>query len=785
MIERAGKFLGFSGWVEDPAQPGMPIGIEVLAGDIPVAAWRAEPEPGEEGRPGRLRFRIPRAALQTPAATALRGLKLPLQLRLAGGGLLESQVPLPLLGDMVDAVAGAGPDAPLPAGAGPAERAPGTPEAGSPSPGPEPPAAIAAFAAPAGAGPVTWARAEAGAPAPAGLPPSTVTAPAAPPAGATRAPTALLPTDLPDPPAAPPPATVAPAMPPAGAAGAPTALPAADPPDLPAALAPAVISLPVLRVGPAQPLPALPASLAAARAAAAALPETAPAKEAGFIEAFGAVPGGPLWLFGWMRPEAGLLFPCRIGETALAPAGMAIAWQSRADLPEGAVAFAAALDTAWRPSGDRPRPRLRFGAAGQAELRTLGTSQFLEPAACAQRLAAGAAAGLQGHYLRPLLRLSAATNPWAPDAPEAAALGLKAHVDRLLVVPGFGALVQGWSLSPAETLQPRLLRLGEEVLPLVPHSLTRLPRPDLLEPAGGATALVEGAGFLAAFRGQATPEALQEASLRFATPGGLGLGHRIAAPQLRVIGHSAAPEELLQIYPGLEHEPFFPDLARAVAQAALAGAARAEPLLPLAAAPAALILALGPDRADAALLLAELGLLAARRPGLPPLVLLLGSGAARATALAGLAEIGLPAAVFALPDAAQAPHALPGILASLGTERFALVGPGAFPNAAGWEALLGALAAPSPLPLALPWRGEAAAPYGAAGLAAFAWRRAEFLAWLAGQPPLLGGMASLAPCLPAARQALPAGAAALPGRRRPAGRLARAVDRLLTGGGGG
>ncbi|MCO6419948.1 hypothetical protein JYK14_27855, partial [Siccirubricoccus sp. KC 17139] len=525
-------------------------------------------------------------------------------------------------------------------------------------------------------------------------------------------------------------------------------------------------------------------ALAAARAAAAALPEPARGEEAGYIEAFGGLPGGPLWLFGWMRPAAGPLFPCRIGTAGvLLPAGMAIAWMSRPDLPEGAVAFAAALDTAWRPDGDRPQPRLRFGAEGKAELRSLATTQWLDPAACAQRLVA-ASGGLQGPLLRPLLRLSAATNPWAPDAPDAAALGLKAQVDRLLVVPGFGALAMGWSLSQAEPLQPHLLRLGEEVLPLLPQSLSRLPRPDLLDAAGGAQAVTQAAGFVAVFRGQADPHALQEASLRFATPGGTGLGQRIAPTQLRVIGHSAAPEELMNIYPGLEHEPFFPELARALGAAGAAAALRAEPLTPLPRAPEALILALGPDRADAALLLSELGLLAARRPDLPALVLLLGTGAARAIALAGLGEIGAPAAVFALPDAAQAPHALPGILGALGTDRFALVGPGIFPSEAGWDALLDALATHSPLPLALPLRGQPARREGE-GLGAFAWRQAEFLAWLREQPAPLGGMQSGALRLPAERQPVPAGATALPGRRRLPSRLTLAVDRVLASGGDG
>jgi hypothetical protein len=573
-----------------------------------------------------------------------------------------------------------------------------------------------------------------------------------------------------------PPPPAAASQPPAAAAPAPEPAPPAAPPVPPPPAAPAV---PPSAEAAARDLPT---ALATLRQLAATLPTAVtPLRQAGFIEAFGATSSGPLWLFGWMRPTAGHHFSCRIGEATLHPAGMAIAWLARPDLPDGAVAFAATVDTAWRPEGEAPRPTLLFGPDGADRLECLDTSQWLEEAACATRLSA-ASANLSGRFLRPLQRLAAATNAWAPDGPETAALGLKAHVERLVVVPGFGALLSGWALSPQQPMQPRMLRLGERVLPVLPGSIARSARRDLLESAGGSARLAASAGFTAVFTGPIAPEETGEAVLKLVTEGGVGCSQRLAPAQIRVLGHSAEIEELLTLYPALEAEAWFPELARAIGAGLRRTAARAMPLL-LHPAPAAILATISADRSDVALLLAELGLLAERRPELPPIVLLLGPGETRATALAGFAELQAQLAarcsLFQLEDPAQALHALPMVLDTLGAERFIFLGPGSFPDAAGWDALLNALAAPGPAPLSLPLRAGPEHAITASGTACFAWRRAECLAWLAAQPVPVGGLASGLPALPRHRAASPPGAGADPGRLVLPGRLARAVNALL------
>jgi hypothetical protein len=731
VVERAGRFLGLTGWAVDPARPGLPVEVEILAGETVIATCRTSlprPDLGLGEAAAAAGFRLPRAAFQTAVARAQRGKDGVLSLRLASTGeALHAAVALPSLVELVDA---GGEDLPS-----------STAEPAAPTASPPP------------------------APPPAGV--------QAPPANSSRP----LRTAGPVPPAASserPPADVpaASAMPPPAAESVPSvALSAAPPVAVPPSPPPAEAAA-----------RDLPAALASLRQLATTLPEaTAPPCQAGFIEAFGATTGGPLWLFGWMRPTAGHHFPCRIGEATLHPAGMAIAWQARPDLPEGGVAFAAAVDTAWRPDGEAPRPQLLFGPDGADRLECLDTSQWLEEPACATRLAA-AAAKLSGRFLRPLQRLAAATNAWAPDGPETAALGLKAHVEQLVVVPGFGALVSGWALSPQQPIAPRLLRLGERVLPVLPGSITRSARRDLLESAGGSTRLTASAGFTAVFAGPIAPEDAGEAMLKLVTEGGIGCNHRVAPAQVRLLGHSAEIEELLTLYPALEREAWFPDLARAIGAGLRRTATRATPML-LHPAPTAILATIGADRSDAALLLADLALLADRRPGLPPIVLLLGPGETRATALAGFAElqeqVAARGSLFELPDPAQALHALPTVLDALGAERFIFLGPGSFPDAAGWDALLDALATTGPAPFSLTLRSGPLDAAAAAGTACFAWRRAECLGWLAMQPVPVGGLASGLPALPPNRAAPPPGAGADPGRLVPPGRLARAVNAVL------
>src|SRR4051812_21106951 len=87
VVERAGRFLGLTGWALDPARPGMPLEIEVLAGEVVVASWRTglpRPDLGLGEAAAAAGFRIPRSALQTLPAWQRRRSATPLVLRIAG-----------------------------------------------------------------------------------------------------------------------------------------------------------------------------------------------------------------------------------------------------------------------------------------------------------------------------------------------------------------------------------------------------------------------------------------------------------------------------------------------------------------------------------------------------------------------------------------------------------------------------------------------------------------------------------------------------------------------------
>jgi hypothetical protein len=147
----------------------------------------------------------------------------------------------------------------------------------------------------------------------------------------------------------------------------------------------------------------------------------------------------------------------------------------------------------------------------------------------------------------------------------------------------------------------------------------------------------------------------------------------------------------------------------------------------------------------------ELALLALSAAPPPAVALLARAGEHRPRVLTLFQELrqdaGLSASLFFIADPDYALHALSPVLAALGAERFAFVAPGLFPSAAGWSALLAALAGNGDEPLAL--TVERIGRAGAVAAECFAWTRAGFTPWLARQPVLLGGAALQELALPA------------------------------------
>jgi hypothetical protein len=506
------------------------------------------------------------------------------------------------------------------------------------------------------------------------------------------------------------------------------------------------------------------------------------ADHVGYIESLCRARDGSLWLFGWMRLGQPLHFPGMLTDgNPPVPAATVLAHHARADLPADAVAICGPLRTAWQPTPGTKLLRLYFGDGAQRFLHGLETVEWLTEAQGAARLAM-LAPKLEGPFARAIRRQANAVFAWGQDNAAAAAIGLRAHAERVLVIPGFGCIAEGWVLSPLQPAETLLLRVGDHVLKADPASIGRRARPDLLPAVPGAHRLVQSAGYVAAFPGEIDPDGLDEVTLKVVTEDGTGFAVRVEPSQLRVLGHSAHFEDILAAYPMVRREAFFPALARGIGQTLRQAAGRAMPV-EVHPAPTVLVVAIPDDRDDTALLKSDLARLAEERPRPPPLVALLRANDNRAAALDLLAEqraaLGQGCSLFLVPDSAYALHALATVLDQVAADRFAFLAPGIFPDPAAWAALLGWLGSEETGPFAVPvWEVATAPPRPGAAPLCFAWRRAPFLAWLRAQPVLLGGLGAAGLRLPPETM-LATGPMARRGRRLDPGLLAAPVNEVL------
>ena len=509
----------------------------------------------------------------------------------------------------------------------------------------------------------------------------------------------------------------------------------------------------------------------------------------GFIEAMSQGPRGCVWLLGWMRRDCPLHFPAVLSSDGTTfPAGVAAATYDREDLPQDAVGFLAVASTGWRPPGDGQGPRLFFGDAAERCLPSTDRFSLLNDAECVARVAP-VRESLSGPCAPALRRLLARTTDWLPDVSRATELEVRAHLERVLVLPGFGCLAEGWLLSPLQPVEDLALQMGGATLAADAVSLTRKSRPDLLGAATSDRRMADSAGFVAAFLGDVQGHDLTAGPppvLKVLLPGGASANLEVGRGAVRVLGHSAAFEDVLQLYPAVEGEPFFPALARCIGDEAGRGA-REVVAFRVWPARSALVAAVPDDPHDMALLLSELATVAGRKgEAPPPMALVARAGDRRADVLTAYRELSegaeAPVSLFFVADPGCAIHALGRVLDHLGAERFAYVGPGVFPTDVGWSALLGRLASAQDGPAAVAVADDGSPPAtGRRGIPAecFAWDQRGFAAWLAAQPMALGGGPAAAPGLPAQAVPLLRSAGARRGRRGAPSRFTEAVNRQL------
>lgn len=505
---------------------------------------------------------------------------------------------------------------------------------------------------------------------------------------------------------------------------------------------------------------------------------------AGHIECLSWDQDGLIWVFGWMRRHLPLHAPLVIADGAKYPSSFLVAAHERDDLPKDAFGIVGLLKTDWRPSHRGSDPLIFVGSAAEACLTLLEKPTLFTTRECADRIEA-LKPELGGPFAKPLLQMFGSATNWAPDSARVTGAGVRASADKVLVLPGFGCLVEGWALSPLHAVERFMLRVGKSVLMSERRSIGRKPRPDLLSFAPDAHGMVEAGGFVAAFPGRVDEQDRGDVVLKVVCEGGLSTNHAVSADAVRVLGGSARFEEVLQHFPSVRAEPFFPELARCMSEEMRRLLSR--PVgFEVRMAENVLVVAVPDDGSDMALLFSELSMAAQRRGRLPPVVALARAGQHRSAVLSFFSDLRRNAAeassLFFVPDPAYAVYALDEVLRQAGASRFAFVGPGIFPTEAGWDALLDQLEGQGEEIVFLAAEGlaDGSAPTASAPRAeCFAWHRRALAAWLARTPVFLSGSSGRTLTLPAAAVPAVPGVSAKRGRRPTPSIMATWVNEVL------
>ena len=493
----------------------------------------------------------------------------------------------------------------------------------------------------------------------------------------------------------------------------------------------------------------------------------------GYIETVALDEGGRVWIMGWSRRTLPTEAPVIIVDRRRHAGAMVCFGFPREDVPQDGQAFIGVITSDWRPGSASQdvycflAPELSFYLRGLKPLQIVDVKVIGDHIATAQPKASGP-------RVQPLRVLHLNAGEWTPHSPRAG-FAMKASVDRVLVLPGFGAFVEGWLLSPSKPVTAFSLRLGARVLRGIPGSLVRRARPDVASIGGHTPLLLDRAGFTVALEGPLRSEDLVEPVLKAHFADNSSANVAIDPEVVRRIGHAVPLDDVLLCYPGLADEGFFPRFATALRQDLAASLAQVEVIAAPVSAPHCVVAAVPAHASDARLLVEELAL-ALRRLAAPPAVLLLADGGTSRAELPVLARIvadavGQPCGIALVEQADKPLWALPELLDLASSDRFLLLAQHAFPCGAGWDAALAALLGTAPGPQALRHAGPG-------GLAALAWTRAGLRAWLDTHAPALGqghfdGVLALA--APLGGSAL----SALPGHG--AARVLAAVDHLHGG----
>jgi hypothetical protein len=493
------------------------------------------------------------------------------------------------------------------------------------------------------------------------------------------------------------------------------------------------------------------------RAGAASLAELSlrplPENLQGYVEALAVDSVGQVWFMGWMKKGHVQEFGALIVDRRKFPAAVAVMSYARDDLPPDCCGLVGLISSLWRPNSVTADMHMFFGPGGRHYLKTHTPLRIVS----ASELVADYE-GIRDRCLGDgramvLQRMLTSLETWLPTRVVAQNYATQTAIDRILLVPGLGCLVEGWVMSPMKRIEGLRLRVGGAVMSADPDSLYWKPRPDLVAAFPGCEGMIGRAGFVGLFAGEAEPEDFADPVLKLIFQGGASSNFAIPPAVFRRLGHSAGLNDALRFFPSLQEEVFFPRFAAAAIRAERAAMNPPAPLS-VARARRALVFVLPDDRCDLFLLFEELAqqcrLNAAEQGGVEAVAFIASSRSNRSDALWLFREFqsthgvscNIACSLLVIDDSSQAFPLLPEILREIGANRFFFADAGIFLTDAGWARARQALA---PGASDLVFFGIVAEDFehreAADGISArcFAWSAGHFCRWALTAPSFLGG----------------------------------------------
>ena len=494
------------------------------------------------------------------------------------------------------------------------------------------------------------------------------------------------------------------------------------------------------------------------RADAAALAEQAlrpvPENLQGFIETMAIDTSGQVWVIGWMRRGHLTEFSAVISERRKIPAALAVMTYQRDDLPADACGIIGLLSSEWRPTSATSEFFVFFGSGGRFHLKDHAPLRFITSAELVAEYEHVRERCLGDGRAVTLQRMLGAMENWLPTRATGQGFATETSIDRILLVPGLGCLVEGWVVSPLKRIEGLRLRIGGATMTAQPDATYWKPRMDLRAAFAASDRLLQRAGFVALFTGESEPEEFGDPVFKIVFEGGSSANWPVPMKVFSRLGHSANVDDALMFFPALQEESFFARFAEATIRAQLAAM---NPPVPMKVARArrAVVMVLPQDRCDMFLLFEELtqqcragiGVDGSAGIGVDGIALIASSAANRSDALWLFQElqqsVSVPASLLVIDETAQAFAQLPEILRLIGANSFVFVGPGVFLTEAGWRHARTILRDNAPtlnfLALEPDEFDQMAAAEGGASARCFAWNTPHFVRWSAHAGGFLGG----------------------------------------------